>query len=79
LRASAAVAKDGIVGAWLEPASHRAYNMEEDIDAVRAALARHPHFHVRHGSIKRIAGAVGEGAMVALLAQHRLEEIAASA
>ena len=34
---------------------------------------------VRHGSIKRVAGAVGEGAMAALLAQHRLEEIAASA
>jgi thioredoxin reductase (NADPH) len=34
---------------------------------------------VRHGSIKRVAGAVGEGAMAALLAQHRIEEIAASA
>ena len=33
---------------------------------------------VRHGSIKRVAGAVGEGAMAALLAQHRLEEIVAS-
>lgn len=33
---------------------------------------------VRRGSIKRVAGAVGEGAMAALLAQHRLEEIAAS-
>ena len=28
--------------------------------------------------IKRVAGAVGEGAMAALLAQHRLEEIVAS-
>jgi thioredoxin reductase (NADPH) len=34
---------------------------------------------VRHGSIKRVAGAVGEGAMAALLAQHRLDEIAVSA
>ncbi len=33
---------------------------------------------VRHGSIKRVAGAVGEGAMASLLAQHRLEEIVAS-
>ena len=31
---------------------------------------------VRHGWIKRVAGAVGEGAMAAL--QHRLEEIVAS-
>jgi thioredoxin reductase (NADPH) len=34
---------------------------------------------VRHGSIKRVAGAVGEGAMAAMLAQHRLDEIAVSA
>jgi thioredoxin reductase len=33
---------------------------------------------VQHGWIKRVAGAVGEGAMAALLAQHRLEEIVAS-
>ena len=33
---------------------------------------------VRHGWIKRVAGAVGEGAMAVLLAQHRLEEIIAS-
>ncbi|MFL5516068.1 MAG: NAD(P)/FAD-dependent oxidoreductase, partial [Gemmatimonadales bacterium] len=31
---------------------------------------------LRHGSIKRVAGAVGEGAMAVALAHHRLEEIA---
>lgn len=34
---------------------------------------------VRHGSTKRVAGAVGEGAMAAALAQRRLDELAASA
>jgi thioredoxin reductase len=33
---------------------------------------------VRHGWIKCVAGAAGEGAMAALLAQHRLDEIVAS-
>ena len=32
---------------------------------------------VRHGSTKRVAGAVGEGAMAVALAHVRLEEIAA--
>jgi thioredoxin reductase (NADPH) len=32
---------------------------------------------VRHGSTKRVAGAVGEGAMAVALAHRRLEEIAA--
>jgi thioredoxin reductase (NADPH) len=30
----------------------------------------------RHGSVKRVAGAVGEGAMAVSLAHHRLEELA---
>jgi thioredoxin reductase (NADPH) len=30
----------------------------------------------RHGSTKRVAGAVGEGAMAVALAERRLEEIA---
>ena len=30
---------------------------------------------VRHGSVKRVAGAVGEGAMAVALAHHRLEEL----
>lgn len=34
---------------------------------------------VRHGSTKRVAGAVGEGAMAVALAERRLEELAASA
>jgi thioredoxin reductase (NADPH) len=34
---------------------------------------------VRHGSTKRVAGAVGEGSMAVALAQRRLEELAASA
>ena len=34
---------------------------------------------VRHGSTKRVAGAVGEGAMAAALAQRRLDELAAAA
>ena len=33
---------------------------------------------VRHGSTKRVAGAVGEGAMAVALAHRRLEEIALS-
>jgi thioredoxin reductase (NADPH) len=33
---------------------------------------------VRHGSTKRVAGAVGEGVMAGALAQRRLEELAAS-
>jgi thioredoxin reductase (NADPH) len=33
---------------------------------------------VRHGSTKRVAGAVGEGAMAVALAHLRLEEIAAA-
>jgi thioredoxin reductase (NADPH) len=32
---------------------------------------------LRHGSTKRVAGAVGEGAMAVALAHHRLEELAA--
>jgi thioredoxin reductase (NADPH) len=32
---------------------------------------------LRHGSIKRVAGAVGEGAMAVALAHHRLQELAA--
>jgi thioredoxin reductase (NADPH) len=32
----------------------------------------------RHGSTKRVAGAVGEGAMAVALAERRLEEIARS-
>ena len=32
---------------------------------------------VRHGSTKRVAGAVGEGAMAVALAHRRLEELAA--
>jgi thioredoxin reductase (NADPH) len=32
---------------------------------------------VRSGSTKRVAGAVGEGAMAVALAHHRLEEMAA--
>jgi thioredoxin reductase (NADPH) len=31
---------------------------------------------VRHGSVKRVAGAVGEGSMAVALAHHRLEELA---
>jgi hypothetical protein len=31
---------------------------------------------VRHGSTKRVAGAVGEGAMAAALAHRRLDELA---
>jgi thioredoxin reductase (NADPH) len=34
---------------------------------------------IRHGSIKRVAGAVGEGAMAVALAHTRLDEIAAGA
>jgi thioredoxin reductase (NADPH) len=34
---------------------------------------------VRHGSTKRVAGAVGEGAMAVALAHRRLEELAAAA
>jgi thioredoxin reductase (NADPH) len=34
---------------------------------------------VRHGSIKRVAAAVGEGAMAVALAHRRLAELAASA
>jgi thioredoxin reductase (NADPH) len=34
---------------------------------------------VRHGSTKRVAGAVGEGAMAVALAHRRLEELAAEA
>jgi hypothetical protein len=34
---------------------------------------------VRHGSTKRVAGAVGEGAMAAALAFRRLAELDASA
>jgi thioredoxin reductase (NADPH) len=30
---------------------------------------------VRHGSVKRVAGAVGEGSMAVALAHHRLEEL----
>jgi thioredoxin reductase (NADPH) len=33
---------------------------------------------VRHGSTKRVAGAVGEGAMAVALAHMRLEELAAA-
>lgn len=33
---------------------------------------------VRHGSTKRVAGAVGEGAMAVALAHLRLEELAAA-
>lgn len=33
---------------------------------------------VRHGSIKRVGGAVGEGAMAVALAHHRLQEIEAA-
>jgi thioredoxin reductase (NADPH) len=32
---------------------------------------------VRHGSTKRVAGAVGEGSMAVALAHRRLEELAA--
>jgi thioredoxin reductase (NADPH) len=31
---------------------------------------------VRHGSVKRVGGAVGEGSMAVALAHHRLEELA---
>jgi thioredoxin reductase (NADPH) len=34
---------------------------------------------VRHGSVKRVAGAVGEGSMAVSLAHHRLEELRAHA
>jgi thioredoxin reductase (NADPH) len=34
---------------------------------------------VRHGSVKRVAGAVGEGSMAVAFAHHRLEELRASA
>ena len=30
---------------------------------------------VRHGSVKRVAGAVGEGSMAVAFAHHRLEEL----
>ena len=30
---------------------------------------------VRHGSVKRVAGAVGEGSMAVSFAHHRLEEL----
>jgi thioredoxin reductase (NADPH) len=30
---------------------------------------------VRHGSVKRVGGAVGEGSMAIALAHHRLEEL----
>ena len=33
---------------------------------------------VRHGSIKRVAGAVGEGAMAVALVHRRLDELAAT-
>jgi thioredoxin reductase (NADPH) len=33
---------------------------------------------VRHGSIKRVAGAVGDGAMAVALAHRRLAELAES-
>jgi thioredoxin reductase (NADPH) len=34
---------------------------------------------VRHGSTKRVAGAVGEGAMAVALAHQRLSELAGAA
>ena len=56
--------------------------LDADSDEARAALETSlPGFFaagdVRHGSTKRVAGAVGEGAMAVALAHLRLEELAA--
>jgi thioredoxin reductase (NADPH) len=65
-----ALATEVWIGAWALDRDPLA--LETNVPSVLAAG------DVRHGSIKRVAGAVGEGAMAALLAQHRLEEVVAS-